>query len=119
MKRNLASLSSTLILIFASAAIGGPAASPWHITGELTEACTCHVPCTCEFGQGPSPDSRCHAVVSMAIEKGNRGAIGLDGLKLGFAWAEKGVAIYIDASATRSRTGRCERWPGRSRPVPE
>jgi hypothetical protein len=96
----LGSLWLALVLSAGAFAAEVPSPKPWHITGELTEACTCHVPCTCEFGQGPSPESRCHAVVSMAIDKGNQGAISLDGLKLGFAWAAKGVAIYIDASAT-------------------
>lgn len=100
MKRILGALSLALVFSAGAFAAEVPAPKPWHITGELAEACTCHVPCTCEFGQGPSPESHCHAVVTMSIEKGSLGSIPLDGLKLGFAWASKGVAIYIDAKST-------------------
>src|SRR5262245_17702098 len=30
-----------------------PVGKPWRIQGDLSEACTCSVPCTCNFGAGP------------------------------------------------------------------
>src|SRR5215472_12305137 len=55
----------------------------WQIKGSLSEACTCSVPCTCNFGEGPSPHSYCYAVFSYEIKEGSFGGVKLDGLRFG------------------------------------
>jgi hypothetical protein len=72
----------------------------WRIRGALSEACTCSVPCTCNFGQGPSPHSYCHVVYAYGIKEGNFNQVKLDGLKLGAMETAKGNAMYLDASAS-------------------
>jgi hypothetical protein len=72
----------------------------WRIRGALSEACTCSVPCTCNFGQGPSPHSYCHVVYAYEIKEGNFKGIKLDGLKIGAMETAKGNAMYLDASAS-------------------
>jgi hypothetical protein len=72
----------------------------WRIRGDLSEACTCSVPCSCNFGQGPSPQHYCYAVFAYGIRKGNYGKVKLDGLKIGGAMGEKGIVIFLDERAT-------------------
>lgn len=72
----------------------------WQISGDLTEACTCNVPCTCNFGGGPSPRHYCWAVFSLDIQKGHYGSVKLDGLHLASAHGKKGVVCYVDDRAT-------------------
>jgi hypothetical protein len=71
----------------------------WKIAGALTEACTCAVPCTCNFGEGPSPHSYCYPFYSYEIRKGNYGDVVLDGLHFGAADMKGGRTIFIDQRA--------------------
>jgi len=71
----------------------------WQVKGALSEACTCRVPCTCNFGEGPSPRSYCYAVYSWEIREGQFNGVKLDGLRFGAVDAEKGNAAYLDARA--------------------
>jgi hypothetical protein len=71
----------------------------WKITGALTEACTCSVPCTCNFGEGPSPHAYCYPFYSYEIRKGNYGSVVLDGLHFGAADLGHGRTIFIDQRA--------------------
>jgi len=75
------------------------AANSWKIAGALTEACTCSVPCSCNFGQGPSPHSFCYPFYSYHIRKGNYGDISLDDLHFGSADLKSGRYIFIDERA--------------------
>jgi hypothetical protein len=75
-------------------------AQRWTIAGTLTEACTCSVPCTCNFGEAPSPHHYCWSVFSLEIEKGHYGAVKLDGLHLAVAHAQSDRVAYIDETAT-------------------
>jgi uncharacterized protein DUF1326 len=72
----------------------------WEISGDLSEACTCHVPCSCNFGEGPSPHHFCWALFSVAIQKGYYGGLSLDGLRLAEAHGNKSRVWYIDDRAT-------------------
>ena len=94
-------------LLFISATIvmaSGPATKPdtahWEIQGDLTETCSCAVPCTCNFGGGPSPKHYCHTMFSLAIENGHYGEIKLDGLHLAGVHGSKSKVWYVDSSAT-------------------
>jgi hypothetical protein len=73
---------------------------PWRISGQLSEACTCGVPCTCNFGEGPSPSHTCWALFSLDIQKGRYGKVALNGLRVAGAAGAKGFVAYIDQRAT-------------------
>jgi hypothetical protein len=79
------------------------AAKSWKITGSISEACTCAVPCSCNFGQGPSPHSYCYPFYSYHIRKGNYGDIPLDGLHFGSADLRSGRYMFIDERANESQ----------------
>ncbi|HME00561.1 MAG TPA: DUF1326 domain-containing protein [Terriglobia bacterium] len=72
----------------------------WEISGDLSEACTCNVPCSCNFGQGPSPHHFCWSLFSLAIQKGHYGSVSLDGLRLAGSHGKKSKVWYIDDRAT-------------------
>lgn len=75
------------------------AAKSWKIVGALSETCTCAVPCSCNFGQGPSPHSYCYPFYSYHIRKGNYGDTTLDDLHFGSADMKSGRYIFIDERA--------------------
>jgi hypothetical protein len=72
----------------------------WEISGDFSEACTCAVPCTCNFGAGASPHHYCYSLFSIGIEKGHYGKVRLDGLHVAGAHGKKGAVWYIDDRAT-------------------
>src|SRR5579863_8464537 len=72
----------------------------WEIAGQLSEACSCSVPCSCNFGQGASPHHYCWSMMSFYIEKGYYGSVKLDGLHLAGAHGKGGRVWYIDDRAT-------------------
>src|SRR5207249_2707152 len=76
-----------------------PAAASWEISGELAEACTCLVPCTCQFGEGPTPGPGCHSIITLSIEKGRRGDVPLGGTRLALVRGDKGSVFYVDSAA--------------------
>src|SRR3954454_23130630 len=97
----VAALAAALLApTLAQAAESGADPTPWRISGQLSEACTCSVPCTCNFGQGPSPSHTCWALFSLDIGKGRYGKVDLKGLRLGGAVGPKGIVGYIDDRAT-------------------
>ncbi|HEX8493871.1 MAG TPA: DUF1326 domain-containing protein [Pyrinomonadaceae bacterium] len=75
----------------------------WMIRGALTEACTCAVPCTCNFGDGPSPHSYCWPFYSYHIREGYYEDIKLDGLHFGSADLGGGRTMFIDERATEQQ----------------
>ena len=101
-------LIATFAAIAAIALIGAgtpkPASEPWEISGTLTEACTCAVPCACNFGEGPSPHHYCYSVFSLDIEKGHYGDVQLAGMHLVVAHAQKSRVVYLDDQATPAQT---------------
>ncbi|MDT5062560.1 MAG: hypothetical protein QOH63_3019 [Acidobacteriota bacterium] len=78
-------------------------AKTWKITGSISEACTCAVPCSCNFGQGPSPHSYCYPFYSYHIRKGNYGDTVLDDLHFGSADLRSGRYMFIDERANESQ----------------
>ena len=72
----------------------------WKITGALTEACTCAVPCSCNFGEGPSPHSYCYPFYSYHIREGRYGDVALDGLHFGSADLKNGRYMFMDERAS-------------------
>jgi len=71
----------------------------WKIAGALTEACTCSVPCSCNFGEGPSPHSYCYPFYSYHVRKGNYGDVVLDDLHFGSADLKNGRYMFMDERA--------------------
>lgn len=71
----------------------------WVIEGALTESCTCTVPCTCNFGEGPSPHDYCYSLYSYGIRQGKYGDVRLDGLHFGATELKSGRTIFIDERA--------------------
>ena len=75
------------------------AAKSWKIKGSLSEACTCSVPCSCNFGEGPSPHSYCYPFYSYHIEEGRYGDVVLDDLHFGSADLRGGRHMFMDERA--------------------
>jgi hypothetical protein len=71
----------------------------WAIRGALTETCTCSVPCTCNFGEQPSPHSYCYPFYAYHIVKGSYGPVTLDGLHFGSADLKNGRTMFIEERA--------------------
>src|SRR5436853_1219498 len=55
--------------------------TPWTITGQLEEACSCDAACPCWFNSKPTKMT-CSGGQVLFIEKGNYGNVKLDGLAL-------------------------------------
>ena len=91
-------------LLLASALVAQPAppaaAPSWEIAGMMAEACPCRVPCTCQFGEGPTPGPGCRSLITLSIDKGHRGGVGLDGTKLALVFGNKGTVFYVDSAAS-------------------
>jgi hypothetical protein len=79
-KRAMLALSLLPAVFFASDKAPTPS---WHIKGSLSEACSCAVPCRCNFGGLPLPHPYCYSMYSYKIDKGRNGDVVLDGLKFG------------------------------------
>ncbi|HEY6292082.1 MAG TPA: DUF1326 domain-containing protein [Terriglobia bacterium] len=92
-------------LLNASLAVGAdvskkPHGDHWAMAGQLSEACSCSVPCTCNFNEGPSPRHYCWSLFALHIERGHYGKVTLDGLHLAGAHGKKGDVWYIDERAS-------------------
>ena len=83
-----------------SAAAAPAARSGWSAAGTLLEACTCAVPCTCNFGEGPSPHPYCYAVYTYKLDKAAWNGTDLSGLVFGGADGPKGLIGFLDERAT-------------------
>src|SRR5436309_9378892 len=107
------SLIFALVCILTAPALASPAGTPpvpqWRIAGDLSEACTCSVPCSCNFGQSPSPHSFCWALFSLDIKEGNYGTVNLDGLRMAGANGAKGFVIYLDERANKEQADALRR----------
>ena len=101
------------LLVVLSLAMAQPAAPDsvlkWQIKGSLSEACTCNVPCSCNFGEGPSPQSYCYTVFSFWIKQGQYDRIRLDGLKVAAANGQGGKVLYLDERSTAEQRRVLER----------
>ena len=74
-------------------------AKSWKIKDALSEACTCSVPCSCNFGEGPSPHSYCYPFYSYHIREGRYGDVVLDDLHFGSADLRGGRHMFMDERA--------------------
>jgi len=89
--------------------------TPWKITGQLEEACSCNAACPCWFGSKPSRMS-CGGGEFVFIQKGTYGTTALDGLAYGFMGESpdnesmmesmgnwKFAYLYIDQKASKEQ----------------
>jgi len=63
-------------------ALAEGAKTPWKLTGQLEEACSCSAACPCWFGSKPTKMT-CSGTQFLFITKGNYGSVKLDGLAVG------------------------------------
>jgi len=73
-----------------------PSRPEWRAAGEMVEACTCQVPCTCQFGQGPSPTPHCASLSTFSIDEGAYGGTSLAGGKFAIVFGPKKTVLYYD-----------------------
>ncbi len=85
--RNLSVVLALAVLVVGTVAIMARAESmkssagksPWNITGELEESCSCDGACPCWFGNKPTKMT-CSGNAAVFITKGSYGKVPLDGL---------------------------------------
>ncbi len=70
----------------------------WEASGTLFEACSCSVPCPCNFRQSPSR-SYCYTVYAYRLKSARYGGVKLDGLVFGGGEADKKPMGFLDARA--------------------
>jgi hypothetical protein len=96
-------IAAALLLRPAPLRADPPPSGQWNATGTLLESCTCAVPCTCNFGEGPSPHSYCHAVFAYRLEKASWDGQDLSGLVVAGADGPQGLEGFIDDRATAAQ----------------
>jgi hypothetical protein len=95
----LAALVFSILSSAAESTKKKPHGEHWEMAGQLSEACSCSVPCTCNFNQGPSPHHYCWSMFAVSIEQGHYGTVQLDGLRLAGVHGKKGDVWYLDQRA--------------------
>jgi hypothetical protein len=82
-------------------------AESWKVNGIYFESCNCAAACPCVFMSAPT-EGNCTVLVAWHIEKGNFGAVQLNGLNVALLATVPGhmlqtkwkVALYLDDKAT-------------------
>jgi hypothetical protein len=101
----------SLILLSAASAVAEEKKTPWKVSGQLEEACSCDAACPCWFDSKPTK-MNCSGGFAIFIDKGSYGNVPLDGLGAAFIGASKAgttmmeslgdwdfVTMYIDEKA--------------------
>ena len=86
MPSRLSSIVSVLILFataVAATAADAKAPTPWKVSGQLEEACSCDAACPCWFDSKPTR-MNCSGGFVLFIEKGKYGDVPVDGLAVAF-----------------------------------
>src|SRR5258706_16105194 len=90
-----------------------PEPRPWRIKGQLTEACTCSVPCSCNFGERPSPYDYCYTMWSYWVQEGISGKVKLNGVRIGGVGGPGGNMGLLGVGADQAqRDGMEDIWDG-------
>ena len=85
-----------------------------RIFGRILEACSCSVPCPCNFGGRPNPHWFCDSLAFFEFQGGEIDKVALAGLH--FAFAERsgnGATLYLDtrlSEAQRRALRRVANW---------
>ena len=82
--------------------------SDWTAKGTLFEACSCSVPCPCNFGQSPSRGF-CHTIYAYRLKTARYNGVTLDGLVFGGGEGDKGAMGFVDARATNAQRPALEK----------
>lgn len=80
----------------------------WEAKGTLFEACSCSVPCPCNFGEAPTRGS-CETIYAYRLKKARFGDVNLDGLVFGGGEGEKGAFGFLDARVTSAQRTALEK----------
>jgi hypothetical protein len=80
----------------------------WEAAGTLLEACSCGVPCPCNFGQAPT-GGFCHTVYAYRLKSARYEGVALDGLVFGGGEAGHGAAGFLDSRATAAQRPALEK----------
>jgi uncharacterized protein DUF1326 len=100
-----------LLLTYAALSRAQDKPLPWHIKGQFSEACSCNVPCACNFGERPSPYEYCHTMWSYWVKEGNWDQVKLDGMRIGGVDGPLGVMGLLDVRAnSTARAGMENIW---------
>ena len=84
---------------------------PWRIKGDLTEACTCNVPCPCNFGERPFPYDYCYPMWSYWVKEGKFDQTGLNDIHIGGVEGPQGTRGLLDIrAAPEQRKAMEEIW---------
>src|SRR4051812_22172848 len=102
-RRNISLIAFALLAIsLLTPSFAQTAQGPWHLSGDLSEACTCGVPCPCNFGASPT-HPYCYALFCLDIKEGAYGDVSLKGLHLAGAGGAKGLVLYADDTASKDQ----------------
>lgn len=82
-------------------------ADTWKVNGTYFEACSCAAACPCVFLSAPT-EGKCMALIAWHIDRGNFGAVQLNGLNAALLATAPGhmlqtkwkVALYLDDKAS-------------------
>jgi hypothetical protein len=104
-------LPVVLLVVTALTVFAEDKKTPWKMSGQLEEACSCNAACPCWFGSMPT-HPQCSGGFVLFIDKGSYGSVSLDGLGVAsMASSKQGktmmdsmgdwdfITIYIDAKA--------------------
>jgi hypothetical protein len=80
----------------------------WRIRGQFSEACTCAVPCSCNFGERPSPNEYCYAMWSYWVQEGNWEQAKMYDLRIGGVDGPGGILALLDARADKAQRAAME-----------
>ena len=81
---------------------------PWRIQGKFSEACTCAVPCACNFGERPSPHEYCYAMWSYWVREGDWSGVKLNDLRIGGVDGPAGILGLLDERADPAQRAAME-----------
>lgn len=108
MGKALPFLMACILIVSAACVLPGAASPHWEIKGRMSEACTCQVPCGCNFHQGPSPHHYCWSIAAFQILSGHYGAVDLSGLRLVRAHGNRSIVWYLDSRSAPSQAAALE-----------
>lgn len=85
-----------------------------ELKGRVLEACSCRVPCPCNFGQSPSPHDFCDSLAFFGILSGQLGGVSLVGSRFAIAGrAGDRAVVYLDSrmpAGQRAAAKRIATW---------
>jgi hypothetical protein len=70
--------------------------TPWKISGDLEEACSCDAACPCWFDSKPTK-TNCSGGFALFINKGSYGGVSLEGLGAAFIGANKDNTTMMES----------------------